>query len=139
MRRRFARARRVALECPGGVLHPVLAEGRRLRLVGLAMLGATEIEPVLFERCPSVHTFGMKAEIDVAWLDLSGEKAAVLGVEPTVRPRRFVHVPCRSLSTFPPRIRMRARRVAALELPAGMASDLGLTQGARINVKRAVD
>jgi uncharacterized membrane protein (UPF0127 family) len=60
----------------------------RARLLGLALLRA--IAPgtaLLIPRCRSVHTFGMRFRLDVAFLDASGHP---LRVEHSVPPRRLV-------------------------------------------------
>jgi uncharacterized protein len=54
---------------PGG-LRLAVARSRRARLRGLAFLD--ELPPdraLLFERCRSVHTFGMRFALDLIWLD----------------------------------------------------------------------
>ena len=114
MHRRFERARRTAINCPAGPIEVAVAESFRLRLVGLAGLDAGEIEPLLFPRCRSVHTFGMKAPIDVVWLE--GER--VIGVLANVPPRRHARAPAC--------IQGRRRDIAALELAPGYAARLGL-------------
>lgn len=112
MHRRFARARRAAVECPRGAVDAAVAEDFRLRLMGLMWLAAQDLEPLLFPRCRSIHTFGMKTPIDVVWLD--GER--VLGVVVGLQPRRHARAPaCEG----------RRRDVAALELPPGYAERLG--------------
>ncbi|WP_417229353.1 hypothetical protein [Thermophilibacter sp.] len=59
------------------------------RLRGL--LGTTpDATPVLLVRCPSVHTFGMRYEFDVA---LVGELGEVLVVRRSLRPREFLSHP----------------------------------------------
>jgi uncharacterized membrane protein (UPF0127 family) len=71
---------------PGG-LRLAVARGGRARLCGLAFLD--EIPPdraLLFERCRSVHTFGMRFALDLVWLDGGG---AVVRVDGGVRPRRL--------------------------------------------------
>jgi uncharacterized membrane protein (UPF0127 family) len=58
------------------------------RLLGLAFL--REMAPghaLLIPRCRSVHTFGMRFEIDVAFLDA---QAATLRVERNVKPGRVL-------------------------------------------------
>jgi uncharacterized protein len=65
-----------------------LATTRRARLVGLAF---TEREGagggLLIPRCRSVHTFGMRFALDVAFLDAGG---AVISRRRRVGPRRVV-------------------------------------------------
>jgi len=91
---------------PGGRLRSglrvAIARGARARLLGLALLG----EPprgwaLLIPKCRSVHTFGMRFNLDVVFMDARGEFVrVVLGVPPG----RFVS--CR-------------RACAVLEAPAG--------------------
>lgn len=66
----------------------VLEEARswRARTIGLAL--RVELEPghgLLLGRCRSVHTFGMRFDIDILFLDGSGR---VLRLDQGVRPRR---------------------------------------------------
>jgi hypothetical protein len=90
----------------------------RLRgLLGRAPLGPDEA--LLIEPCSSVHTFGMRYPIDLAYLDRHGR---VLRVVPRVRPRR--------LSARPG-----AR--ATLEMAAGAAEVLGLRPGERLEWRGA--
>jgi uncharacterized protein len=66
----------------------VIASSRRRRLVGLALRRhPPDGWALLFPRCRSVHTFGMRFEIDVVFLDSS---ARVLHIAPAVRPWRLV-------------------------------------------------
>jgi uncharacterized membrane protein (UPF0127 family) len=49
------------------------ARGFRARLLGLAFLDRLDAdEALLIRRCRSVHTFGMRFELDLAWLDELG-------------------------------------------------------------------
>lgn len=57
-----------------GVGRVRVARGFRARLLGLALL-STPPDALLFERCRSVHTFGMRWPLDLLWLD--GEGAVV--------------------------------------------------------------
>jgi uncharacterized membrane protein (UPF0127 family) len=83
---------------PGGtVLDVEVPTTHRERARGL--LGRSPV-PMLFERARSVHTFGMRDEIDVAFLDREHRVIRVT----TVPPRRIVWS-------------VRARHV--LEMPAG--------------------
>ena len=51
----------------------VVASSRRRRLLGLAWRRhPPQGWGLLFPRCRSVHTFGMRFEIDVVFLDASG-------------------------------------------------------------------
>jgi uncharacterized protein len=80
----------------------VIASSRRRRLLGLALRRhPPDGWALLFPRCRSVHTFGMRFAIDVVFLDSSGR---VLRIASAVRPRRLVA--CR-------------RAAAAVEVRAG--------------------
>ena len=116
MHPRFARARRTEIACPSGRLEVAVAEGFRLRLLGLTGLGQGEIEPLLFPRCRSIHTFGMKAVIDLVWFQESSAGLAVIGVVEGLPPRRRARAP-RSDSL--------RREVSVVELPGGDAERLG--------------
>ena len=84
----------------GGVVVPVAA-GARARLLGLARLDRDEAGPgLLIPRCSSVHTFGMRFELDLLFLDRDG---AVVATRTGVPPRRLAS--CRGA-------------VAVLELPS---------------------
>ncbi len=66
----------------------LVAGDRRARRRGLAHLDAEELPPghaLLFERCRSVHTIGMRFALDLVWLDRAG---AVLRVDRAVGPWR---------------------------------------------------
>jgi uncharacterized protein len=68
-----------------GLLVPV-ASGLRCRLLGLAWLDPAAAGPgLLIPRCSSVHTFGMRFELDLVFLDRQGRP---LGVQRRVPPRR---------------------------------------------------
>jgi len=85
-----------------------VATGFRSRLRGLAWRHRSQAGPgLLIPRCSSVHTFGMRFELDVYFLDRGGR---VLSVRRRVPPRRFLC--CRGAS-------------AVLELPAGEGGELG--------------
>jgi uncharacterized membrane protein (UPF0127 family) len=64
-----------------------VASGFRARLLGLAGLRREQVAAgLLIPRCASVHTFGMRFDLDLVFLDRSGRPLAVaLGV----RPRRI--------------------------------------------------
>ena len=52
-----------------------VAEGFRSRLLGLAFLrDVPHTQALLIPRCSSVHTFGMRFELDVTFLDADGRK-----------------------------------------------------------------
>ena len=120
MHRRFAGARRIQVAGPAGGFEAVMAESFRLRLVGLMGLRDDQIEPLLFPRCRSIHTFGMKAAIDLVWLRESGDGPAVIGVVERLPPRRHARAPRGEGSRG---------AVSALELPAGNAQRLGFERG----------
>lgn len=96
-----ARFRGLRRELVLGAFVPVA--GRPLaRLLGLAYLDRERAGPgLLLERCSAVHTFGMRFELDLLFLDADG---GLLRIERAVRPRRF---------------RSERRATAVLELPAG--------------------
>ena len=82
-----ARLRRLPTVAAGGV-EVALARGLRARLLGLAFLDREEVGTgLLIPRCSSVHTFGMRFALDLAFLDRDG---AVLLVRCGVPPRRLV-------------------------------------------------
>ncbi len=51
-----------------------IADDARARLLGLAGLGRERVgEGLLIPRCASVHTFGMRFDLDLAFLDGAGD------------------------------------------------------------------
>jgi uncharacterized membrane protein (UPF0127 family) len=87
--------------------YPV-ASGFRTRLRGLAWREREAAGPgLLIPRCSSVHTFGMRFELDVYFLDRNG---LVLSVRRRVPPRRVLW--CRGAA-------------AILEIPAGEGGEFG--------------
>jgi uncharacterized protein len=78
-----------------------VAIGLGSRLLGLARLDRAEAGPgLLIPRCSGVHTFGMRFELDIVFLDRRGRTISErLGVPP----RRFARD---------------GRAVAVLELPS---------------------
>jgi uncharacterized membrane protein (UPF0127 family) len=65
----------------------VVAAGPRARLLGLSRLDRDAAGPgLLIPRCSSVHTFGMRFDLDVFFLDRDGR---VLVVRRRVPPRRL--------------------------------------------------
>jgi uncharacterized membrane protein (UPF0127 family) len=65
-----------------------VACGARSRLLGLARLELPEAGPgLLIPRCASVHTFGMRFELDLIFLDAEDRAMAVRLAVP---PRRLV-------------------------------------------------
>ena len=86
----------------GGVSVPVAA-GPRARLLGLALLDRADAGPgLLIPRCSAVHTFGMRFDLDLHFLDAAGE---VLEVRRGMPPRRFARC---------------GGAVAVLEVPAAL-------------------
>jgi uncharacterized protein len=61
----------------------MVANSLRQRLRGLAF--GEPGEPLLIERCRSVHTFGMRYALDLYWLDADGD---LVRVDRGVPPRR---------------------------------------------------
>lgn len=87
--------------------YPVAA-GFRTRLVGLSRRSRADAGPgLLIPRCSCVHTFGMRFELDLFFLDGAGRTIAV---QRRVPPRRIVR--CRGAS-------------AVLEIPAGAGGEIG--------------
>ena len=86
-----------------GDLRVAIADTRQARRRGLAGLREVDVNDSLLLRCRSIHTFGMRFAIDVAFFDAEGQ---IVRVATAVPPRRIVT--CR-----------RAR--AALETAAGCA------------------
>jgi uncharacterized membrane protein (UPF0127 family) len=79
-----------------------VAASFRARLLGLAWRDRSRAGPgLLIPRCSSVHTFGMRFELDIFFLDEAGE---VIAARRGVPPRRVLL--CRGAA-------------AVLEVPAG--------------------
>jgi len=82
-------ARFDGLECrplPGG-LALLVAGNRRSRMLGLARLDDLPADhAMLFDRCRSIHTAGMRFELDLLWLDRHGR---VVRLDRAVAPRRM--------------------------------------------------
>jgi uncharacterized membrane protein (UPF0127 family) len=123
--RRFAGAPRVVVSSGSVSFEAVTAERFRLRLRGLAGLEEPELVPLLFPRCRSLHTFGMRTPIDVVWLVIDEGEADVLAIEEDVGSRQLVRAP-----EDAPR-----PRTAALELRASDAVTLGLHPGTRVTLR----
>jgi uncharacterized membrane protein (UPF0127 family) len=71
-----------------------VATGFRVRLLGLAHLDRGEAGPgLLIPDCSSVHTFGMRFDLDVYFLD---DRDTVLAVRRKISPRRVAF--CRGAS-----------------------------------------
>jgi uncharacterized membrane protein (UPF0127 family) len=77
------------LPCRRVLDHEVrVAAGVRARLLGLSGLGRAEAGAgLLIPRCASVHTFGMRFDLDLFFLDAEGRPLAVRRGAP---PRRLV-------------------------------------------------
>ena len=102
--RRFAGLPRTRV---GGRVVPV-ADRRVVRLLGLAVLPRERAGPgLLIPRCHSVHTLGMRFEIDVLFLDGEGR---VIEARRAVGPNRVVS--CRA-----------AAAVLEVPTPGGMQND----------------
>jgi uncharacterized protein len=85
-----------------------LAEDFRTRLRGLAWRWRSQAGPgLLIPRCSSVHTFGMRFELDVYFLDRDGR---VLSARRRLPPRRVV---------------WHCGAAAVLEIPAGEGGEIG--------------
>ncbi len=68
-----------------------VALGAGPRLLGLARMEREEAGPgLLIPRCAAVHTFGMRFELDLCFLDAAGEP---LSTRLRVPPRRFAREP----------------------------------------------
>ncbi len=71
-----------------GGLRIFVARSYRARLLGLALLA--DLDPgmaLLIPRCSSVHTFGMRFPLDIAFLDSAGRELRLVH---TARPGRVV-------------------------------------------------
>ena len=94
-------------------------------MVGL--LGRDGLPPLtglLIPRCDSVHTVGMRFTIDVAFVRWPASEGCVdvLSVTPQLRPWRLARIRRRGHG-------LGRKQVAALELAAGQAAELGLEAG----------
>jgi uncharacterized membrane protein (UPF0127 family) len=88
-----------------------VAESLRSRQLGLAWRRRAQAGPgLMISRCSSVHTFGMRFDLDVYFLDRSGR---ILSVRRRVPPRRVLW--CRGAS-------------AVLEIPAQKGGEFGPPQ-----------
>ena len=124
--RRFSSTPVIRVDLPAGPsLRAWVAEARRTRLAGLARLRA--LPPgaaLLLPGCRSVHTFGMRFAIDVAfvsWPPLQG-RCRVVALEAAVAPGRVVSA---------------RGRTAALEARAGTLSGAGARAGAVLLIDSA--
>jgi hypothetical protein len=82
-----ARLRGLPLAVVGGRSYP-LAATRRARLLGLALLDRGRAGPgLIVPRCRSVHTFGMRFALDIAFL---ADDGSVIAARKGVPPRRII-------------------------------------------------
>ena len=122
---RFRGAARVLVRTGEASFEAVVAERLGLRLRGLAGLAQGDLVPLLFPRCRSLHTLGMRTEIDVVWLEAAPDgHASVLAVEARAERRRFLRAPKG----------VKLERATALELAPGAAVALGLVPGRRFQL-----
>jgi uncharacterized membrane protein (UPF0127 family) len=123
--RRFESTPGVWMGTPSGPKLGVwVAEGRALRLAGLAGLGnLPPARGLLLPRCRAVHTVGMRFALDLVFISWPPERGAstVLATTAAVPPFRMVTGPRR------PRA-----RIAVLEARAGTLARAGLRAGARV-------
>jgi uncharacterized membrane protein (UPF0127 family) len=95
----------------------VVADRFGLRLVGL--LGRSQLamgEGMFFPNCSSVHTWGMRFEIDVVFVRRKEEGFEITKLEEKVRPWRLLPL-------------VDAQAWGAIELPAGRIKEMGLQKG----------
>ena len=124
--RRFRFAGSALVGSAGGSLEVWVACSLPTRLAGLA--GLRSIPPragLLIPECASVHTWGMRFEIDVAMMEWppAGGACEVLAMRTGVGPGRTV------------RLRGRPRRtVAVLESPANTLFSVGIEPGHRVRL-----
>ena len=86
-----ARLRRLPTHAVGPEATVVEAATFRARLLGLALMGASELpsgHALVLRPCSSIHTFGMRFAIDVAFADAAGEVLRVIRDVPPRRVRR---------------------------------------------------
>jgi hypothetical protein len=120
--RRFRRCPVATLTCPrGGVVEVPVAVRLAARLLGLAGADPRPGRGLLIPRCRSVHTFGMRAPIDVVFVAPSPGRLLVLAVHAGVPRRRLVRA-------------RGSRGDAVLELASGEAERLGLQPGTLMRV-----
>ena len=115
--RRFRFAQTLVAEGPRGALPVWVAETFGQRLLGLAGLAenhpAVACRGLLIPACASVHTWGMRFAIDVAFLEWpTTGQCEVLYLCEEVAPLRRVRLPDG-----------RAHRTAVLEAPAGALTE----------------
>lgn len=114
--RRFGFGRSLAVEASGRELSAWVAESFAQRMLGLAGLSAIPADRgLLIPGCASVHTWGMRFAIDIAFLAWPPAPGSdVIDVRLAVEPRHWARVRGR-----------RACRTAVLEAPAGTLRALG--------------
>ena len=84
-----------------------VAAGLGVRLLGLSHLDRDEAgHGLVIPRCSSIHTFGMRFDLDLYWLDEAGE---AIQAHPSLPPRRLAN--CRGAA-------------AVLEIPAGEGGEI---------------
>lgn len=124
---RFRGASRAYVRSGEASFEVVVAERFALRLRGLAGLEAADIVPLLFPRCRSLHTFGMRVEIDIVWIEVAADgEGTVAGVDARVGRHGLLRAPRG----------VRREAAAALELPPGDAERFGLVAGGRALITR---
>lgn len=122
---KLERLRILQLGCPSGrILSLWIADSFASRLAGLTGLERLDAERgMVMPGCRSVHTAGMKFAIDL--LFVTGVTGAT-GAARVVAVRRDL-VPWRLAG-----LRARGRRLSAIELAAGVASEAGIGPGVEL-------
>lgn len=121
---RFADYPILRLTTPRGeLLEARVAASRRARTLGLARSDDPP-EALMIPVCASVHTFGMRYAIDVAFV---GWQPGGTGAVPVLSLRE--HLVPRRLATHS---LLPGRGVATLELPAGAAAAHGISAGVEL-------
>ena len=118
--RRFRRCPEIAL---GPGLRAVVAERPLARLLGLALMRRPPEHALLIPRCRSVHTWGMRFPIDVAFVVPGPAGLELLAVHPALPPWRIV------------RHRGGPRGVAVLELAAQSTNGATAAGAGRTNTR----
>ena len=114
--RRFRFGRSLVVEVGGRELSAWVARSAPQRLLGLAGLSAIPAgRGLLIPGCASVHTWGMRFAIDIAFLEWPPDAGSrVIRLCEAVEPRHWAGIRGR-----------KPRRTAALEAPAGTLRGLG--------------
>ena len=86
-RYRLARVERDAVKARCGGIEIREATTQRSRLLGLALLKEAQGVALHLPRCRSVHTFGMRFALDIAFLDQRGR---TIRIERNVQPNRVL-------------------------------------------------